>query len=79
MAHVRKCRLPHVRAVRRDAAQRLRHPIVVPASRRTSTRLGETAHAAGASGGIKELAERRPPLFGESAEGGSERPERLLQ
>jgi hypothetical protein len=50
---------PHVRAVRRDAAERLRHPIVIRASRRTSTRRGETEPAAGASGGIKTTP--RPP------------------
>jgi hypothetical protein len=36
-----------------------RHPMAVPASRRASTRRGETATAAGASGGIK-TAHRAP-------------------
>ena len=48
-----KRRLPHVRAVRRDAALWHHYLMAFPAARRTSTRRGETAPAAGASGGIK--------------------------
>ena len=44
--------LPHVRAVRRDAALWHHYLMAFPAARRTSTRRGETEPAAGASGGI---------------------------